>query len=387
MKSTIFIPKRIKVGFNKRDDTYTGKLGYAIYYDEKGVLRKEKSWESWREKDIEPIELDNIPMEGFVLNKKVGDYNSGWGNHRSAYTRIYHPNGGWEFEITIENLLYILEHCTSTKGKGLEGEFVLGWDSTRLVLIPVDSPDYQELTKYSSILQENFKLGARTIKIGATYLNKNNEELTYIGKFDYYTHDWDRVYLPNGEYGYKHHKEKQKSYYFCGVNNDGKRYFTTEKNLNKFIAILDEECHEDYAEMYEYIESRSCFSPPNFESVEYIPYTFEEFEQTMADYYENTTYNWVTGYFDSDVLGKLQRVEFKGGGTSRDVKPYLRLEVPITETYTPYWSRTEQTRTIHVDYEVHFKNLRELFDTYKPKYQVLYLENGKQWTISKPERY
>lgn len=46
----IFIPKKINVGFQKRDDTYTGKLAYIIYYDETGKLRKETSWNGWRDK-------------------------------------------------------------------------------------------------------------------------------------------------------------------------------------------------------------------------------------------------------------------------------------------------------------------------------------------------
>ncbi len=66
----MLIPKRIKVGFNARKDTYTQKLAYIIYYDEQGVLRKEGSWESWRDKNIPPGEYDNEPTEGFVLNKK-----------------------------------------------------------------------------------------------------------------------------------------------------------------------------------------------------------------------------------------------------------------------------------------------------------------------------
>lgn len=41
MKSNIFVPKRINVGFQERSSTYTGKLAYVIYYDEKGTLRKE----------------------------------------------------------------------------------------------------------------------------------------------------------------------------------------------------------------------------------------------------------------------------------------------------------------------------------------------------------
>lgn len=70
MKSNIFIPKKINVGYQNRSGTYTGKLAYIIYYDEKGVLRKERSWNGWRDEDIPNDEFDNEPTEGFVLNKK-----------------------------------------------------------------------------------------------------------------------------------------------------------------------------------------------------------------------------------------------------------------------------------------------------------------------------
>jgi hypothetical protein len=126
MKTTIFIPEKINVGFQNRSDTYTKKLAYIIYFDQKGVLRKETSWNGWRDKSIDNIIYDNIPTSGFVLNKKVGDYVSDW-NHRQAYVRVYDPRD-FEFEITIENLLYILENASSIKGKGLEGEFTYGWD-------------------------------------------------------------------------------------------------------------------------------------------------------------------------------------------------------------------------------------------------------------------
>ena len=117
MKTTIFLPSKINVGFQNRNDTYTKKLAYVIYYDNKGVLRKEKSWDGWRDKTIPNEEYDNIPTSGFVLNKKVGGYDTGW-NHRQTYVRVYDPRN-FEFEISVPNLLYILENATSTKGKGL----------------------------------------------------------------------------------------------------------------------------------------------------------------------------------------------------------------------------------------------------------------------------
>ena len=71
MNSSIFVPKTINVGYQNRSGTYTGKLAYVIYYDEKGKLRKEASWNSWRDDKIPNDEFDNIPTEGFVLNKKL----------------------------------------------------------------------------------------------------------------------------------------------------------------------------------------------------------------------------------------------------------------------------------------------------------------------------
>ena len=75
----LFIPEKIKVGFQKRGDTYTGNLAYVIYYDQKGKLRKETSWESWRDKKIQSEEFTNEPTEGFVLNKGVGGVRQSYG--------------------------------------------------------------------------------------------------------------------------------------------------------------------------------------------------------------------------------------------------------------------------------------------------------------------
>jgi len=164
MNTTLFIPKKCKVGFNKREDCFSKKLGYVIAQDGK-KWRKENSWNGWIEKpgdplkgrsyvngewvenkgkhgdDMQPFEFSNVPTEGFVLNKKVGGYKSGW-DMRQTYSRIFDPRG-FEFEISVQNLLYILEHCNSVRGKALEGEFVYSWDGKDLVLLPAHSPDYQ----------------------------------------------------------------------------------------------------------------------------------------------------------------------------------------------------------------------------------------------------
>ena len=50
-KQQLFIPEKIRVGYQIRPGTYTGKLAYVIYYDLKGILRKENSWEKWRDQN------------------------------------------------------------------------------------------------------------------------------------------------------------------------------------------------------------------------------------------------------------------------------------------------------------------------------------------------
>jgi hypothetical protein len=211
----IFIPKTIKIGYRNRNYTYTGKLAYVIYYDNKKVLRKETSWTSWRDKNIESNDYDNVPTEGFVLNKKVGDYKSDW-NHRKAYCRVYDPRG-FEFEITIENLLYILENSSSIKGKGLEGNFVYGWHGKDLVLIPCESPDYIELSELNNIRYENKKFNAKDLILGAIYQFFDNSEKIYMGR--YYKFNYDEI--------------EEKYYFFYDVN---KKYFFEYKNIKNRVC-------------------------------------------------------------------------------------------------------------------------------------------------------
>ena len=178
----LIIPQKINVGFQERKGTYTGKLAYVIYWDKKGVLRKERSWEGWRDKKITNEEFVNEPTDGFVLNKKVGDYRSRFGG-RSAWIRIYDPRG-FEFEISVQNLIFILEECSSIKGKGLEGEFVYSWNGKDLVLLPVDSVEYKESFEYTNL--QTKKITKKDMEEGCLYKTKENETVMYLGRHIWY---------------------------------------------------------------------------------------------------------------------------------------------------------------------------------------------------------
>ena len=367
MKTNIFIPKTIKVGFQNRSDTYTQKLAYVIYYDQKNVLRKEKSWESWRDKNIEPQEFVNEPTSGFVLNKKVGDYKSDW-NHRHAYCRVYDQRN-FEFEITIENLLYILENATSTKGKGLEGEFVYAYSGKDLLLLPIDSPDYKEITQYNKILHEKNYVKVKDLVLGGIYKTKSNEEYIYMGRFDYHDDIYESVpYEADSYYGkttrYKSVKKnvnKGKYHYFVLKEKGEKRseWFSilALKSLGeKFISIISSECVENYAELFDKLEGNIHYSPIDESKDEYIPYTFEEFNEKINK-------GWNSHYYDLNKNNiYISKVYNKPG--------YCYYENRDNNNYSYNYKRTEGT-------------IKEIFNKLQPMYKNEYLTNGKLYSEGK----
>lgn len=179
------IPSKLKVGFNERTDTYSGKLGYVTYIDKKGKIAKFTSWEHWRSKEMDVEEYDNSPIEGFFLNKKVGGNKTGW-NYRQTKCRIYDPRG-FEVEISIENLLFILQECTSSKGGILDGSFVYAWDGSEMVLLPVESEDYKLSTQ---LIEKKEKITAKDLKEGSAYKSKEGDCLIYIGKLEWCMWVW-----------------------------------------------------------------------------------------------------------------------------------------------------------------------------------------------------
>ena len=241
MKSSLFIPQKLKVGFQERNGTYTKKLAYVIYYDQKDVLRKETSWEYWRDKKIDPVEIDNEPTEGFVLNKGVGG-GRGW-DGRNEYIRVYDPRN-FEFEISVANLLFILQECNSNKGKGLEGKFVYAWDRTELVLLPVSSVDYQQSVQFTNLQGQG--VSARDLKAGRFYITKKRQEVIYLGRFD-----WHEV-VKDG----KKSKPVQKKHVFYNPSNKLDP-FVVFSNMREVASIQNDEEVPNYAELVqEYYDSR-----------------------------------------------------------------------------------------------------------------------------------
>ncbi len=348
MGVTTLIPRKLSVGYKERSDTYTGKLAYITYTDHKNVLRKATSWNSWRNDKIDADEFTNEPTEGFVLNKKAGGGTRGW-DARKTYTRVYDPRG-FEFEIQIPNLLYILENVNCMKGKGLEGEFVYGWDGTELLLIPVDAPDYKAMMDHSNVLFSGKTFKGKDLILGATYKSNTGAELVYLGRFDYFS---DGRRFPN--------KKVPKRYFFRDIKSDysWERYIIITTLKNRVISVIDENPVHNYAELMDKLESESIYSPLDPSQYKYIPMSYTDLNTYKSHCYVSIGDAYVPVYATKYIISP----RFTAYG---DKVSAIRKEFPATREHQHYYYR---------DGAANMEKLCAKYPLFKSEH---YLENGKK---------
>ena len=250
MATKIFIPQKCRVGFQNREDTFTKKLAYVIYYDSLGRLRKETSWKCWchlydrtnregkvLQKAIDPYDFDNVPTSGFVLNKGVQRCN--WGHFSSGRSmiRIYDPRGV-EFEITPDNLIGILMHADCSH-REIQCDLVYAWCGTELVLLPCVSDEYRAAANFTAL--QTTKVPVKDLKEGATYITKREEKLVYLGRHLWYEvkENWRRSSTEQPR------REGSKEHIFCNL--DGTNYKPVKSVSSKLAAVADPNCHAEFA--------------------------------------------------------------------------------------------------------------------------------------------
>lgn len=176
----LYIPNKVRVGF-KNDGDGT-KIAYFIYQDENGKLRKENSWNSWRDKNIEPIDIDNTPLEGYRIRKVRNGYRYSLWEQRDAKIIIEHPTLNCVFEITPANLLELI---TAEGGAGVDNRgvilspCVMCWCGTALLLMSAKCSEYESSLKHSKEINLNKKIKP---EIGHTYRNRDGYEYTFLGR-------------------------------------------------------------------------------------------------------------------------------------------------------------------------------------------------------------
>lgn len=273
MKSTLYIPKRIKVGYQNRDDTYTKKLAYVIYFDDKGKLRKETSWQSWRDQSIEPEEFDNVPQSGLVINKDIKRYNWSHFSSRRTMIRVYDPRG-IEIEITTENLIGILMNADVSK-RNLGGSYVYAWDGKELVLLPTDCEEYQLAANYTEL--QGKKIGLKGMTPGCSYKTKKQEDYIYVGRYMWYS--WVYRYRADEQ----NKRVGKKMHIFT---KDGKT-FEPKSTLSFLAEQNSDEIVSNYAEIVDNFKKTSQSAAVVKFEVEEIPVSLETTNRyPQHDYYE-----------------------------------------------------------------------------------------------------
>lgn len=361
MRSTIFIPKKIKVGYQSRQDTYTKKLAFVVHYDEKGKLRQEKSWSEWvssykcssfdyiTKNNIPFDDFDNEPTSGFVLNKKAGDHNYGW-NSRKAYCRVYDPRG-FEIEIGIDNLLYILDHANSIKGKGLEGEFIYGWEGKNIILMPVEAPNYKEIQEYNKKVFKNESFKKKDMDKGRIYVNKQGQRLVFLD------HNYEyNIYEPYEKY-------TTKRYFFHTLEdtytkNNKTLYIVTNTNLTSIIEKTDEIC-DFYPDLMDQLESYSNYVP--YDPSQFVYKEIQGVKESDIRYYNyyDPIYIKYENEYVEIVLNKSNNVSWYDNS-----KP------------SEYGLKDINSNTKY--YVKGYKSVNELINNVIFYRQIKYLKNGKQ---------
>lgn len=271
MAATLFIPTKIRVGFQQRQDTYTGKLAYIIYYDEKGKIRKERSWDGWRNEKIEAIEFDNEPRNGFLFNKGIKRDGYHWGSGRSVI-RVYDPRD-FEFEIDVDNLIGILMHSDVSKRDIVE-ECVFAWTGGNLVLLPTNSQDYTDSLVYTA--KQSLKVSARDLVPGRRYTQKKHGEiLQYVGRYEWY--EWKQTYPDDDGGTHSVQTLKGKKHIFTELGAPGSPpQFVIPAVSSTLSAAVSDEVADNHAELVDHF-----FSTLNSQPIDSL--TIVPFSKTKVD--------------------------------------------------------------------------------------------------------
>lgn len=357
MKNNLFIPKKIKVGFQNRSDTYTGKLGYVIYEDEKGVWRKESSWNSWRDKNIQEVEFDNKPVNGFILNKGLQRVSYHWGSGRSVI-RVY-DSRGFEFEVSVDNLLGILTHSDVSKREIVE-EMVFAWAGKELVLLPVNSEAYQESLKFTA--NQDKKLSTKDLKPGFRYKNKKNgKEFVYIGFYNWW--DWStKTYLDISNVN------KGKKHIFADYTEWKKKWEYSCPGVNTLMEVDSIDPVDNYAEL-----ASEFFNTVNSNRV--VDVRFQRYEIQLKE----NTYNYhnIIRIFD-DNPKKIYRTHYIDM-TKNQIQFFDIIDFDFTNLLNIIYFHRNENRGYPYYGAAKPLHTEPVYDNKTHSYKVfLILENGKE---------
>ncbi len=263
-----FIPEELFVGFKPQHKSDSIYLAYISSYI-KGKASKKDSIDNWRDKHIPTKILKNELQEGFIIKEKAGD-----SGERKAWVRVLDPRG-FEIEISIDNLLHILECEGCEKEKKIKGKCVYAFDETKLLLLPESSPVYVELKKHSEAMNKKNVVNDNIVPY-EVYSNKSNEHLMYLGWLDTYT----KYYLYNGK-EYRKPEDAEKAYF----NDFQYKNPYNASHVYEAYRLIQEEIHEKPEKHYWFFDGVSFRHTKTFPRylVEHVTGAKDEFDMKKIE--------------------------------------------------------------------------------------------------------
>lgn len=317
MQSNLYIPKKIVVGFQKRADTFTGCLGFITYRDDKNLLRQEKSWNGWRDHKIDFQEFDNTPRSNFVFNKDI-HRNGHWSSHSKV--RI-HDSRNFEFEIELSNMMYILMHSDVSK-RDITEECVFAWDGRNVVLLPVNSQEYQNSVVHTK--KQGMKFSFKDLVKGYTYSTKSSGDFVYLGHFEWCVKDYSS--------GSNMWKNTGKKHIFYSLKKHYSEYFHA-LNANDICEAITQDIHPSYSTFVEnlhnskHIQDIGIFSiKKGFDTIGYKKTAYDILKVTINTNQCDFSIKEVSfSIIDNKPSIKYQRDNYSNNNYDRLKRKYIKL--------------------------------------------------------------
>ena len=263
--------------------------------------------------------------------------------------------------------------------------------------MPVDSPDYKEISAFSDKINDKQDIKAKDLVVGATYLTKDNEEWIYMGKYDTYdnycytrddieetfttykalrewcqkqgiTYDSNYSYC---EYEYKYTTGYVGKQFWFYTGDSHYRQFMHQKSFpkNKIVCCSDDTCSEKYADLFYEMEGDHRYSPYDPSKDEYKSWDIDDFK------HEVETQCWFK--FISKCKGEYNTFELHHEGSGK----YTITEGYIDEKNT-YFKRSDLfpcEETSYYGKRMIPVTLEEIYEKMHPEYIKMYLKNGREY--------
>lgn len=162
--------KSLKVGFQNRKDTFTGKLGFIISDDENKPIDT-TAFKRWCDANLGFMNIENKYETGFLINKNI-NRQSTFSNSKNI--RVFHPKG-FEFEVAVENLIYLIANANIVSQE-IMAPCLVCWSRGKIFLVPKGTPEALKMDKIIG--------GSYDYEVKKVYRVKN-KHLAYMGAYKF----------------------------------------------------------------------------------------------------------------------------------------------------------------------------------------------------------